>query len=40
MLRGYINDPAQEQAAISAARQVAGVTKVTSRLTLQEHGDY
>jgi hyperosmotically inducible protein len=40
VLRGHINDPAQEQAAISAARQVAGVTKVTSRLTLQEHGDY
>lgn len=40
LLTGYINDPVQEQAAISAARQVAGVTQVTSRLSLQEHGNY
>jgi osmotically-inducible protein OsmY len=39
MLVGLISDPAQEQTAIAAARQVAGVTAVTSKLTLREGGN-
>ncbi|RFU49675.1 BON domain-containing protein [Paraburkholderia sp. DHOC27] len=39
VLVGYVFDEKQEQAAVDAARQVAGVTDVTSRLMMQLHGD-
>lgn len=39
VLVGYVFDPKQEQAALDAARQVAGVTDVTSQLMMQEHGE-
>ncbi len=37
VLVGYVYDPIQERAAVSAARRVEGVTDVTSRLMVQEH---
>ena len=39
VLVGLINDPTQERTAIDAARQVAGVTGVTSKLSLHEEGN-
>ncbi|CAD6534171.1 hypothetical protein LMG27952_02895 [Paraburkholderia hiiakae] len=39
ILVGLISDPTQEQTAIAAARQVSGVTAVTSKLTLHEEGN-
>jgi len=36
VIAGYITNLGQEQAAIKAARQVPGVTDVTSKLTLEE----
>jgi hyperosmotically inducible protein len=37
VLVGYVYDPIQGRAAVSAARQVEGVTDVTSELMVQEH---
>jgi hyperosmotically inducible periplasmic protein len=39
VLVGLINEPTQEQTAIAAAKQVAGVTGVTSKLSLHEAGN-
>jgi len=39
ILSGFISDLGQEQAAVNAARQVPGVTAVSSRLTLREEGN-
>ena len=39
VLVGLINEPTQEQTAIDAAKQVAGVTGVTSKLSLHEDGN-
>jgi len=36
VLAGYITNRGQEDAAVKAARQGAGVTEVTSKLTLEE----
>jgi hyperosmotically inducible periplasmic protein len=39
VLVGYVFDQKQEQAAVDAAHQVAGVTEVTSRLMMQLHDE-
>ena len=39
VLVGLITDPTQEQTAIDAAKKVAGVTGVTSKLSLHEGGN-